>query len=151
MKLERLIAEQLATPHKRGPQGQNACTVAANIMFTSGGENRSGPECILCSKKVNALLEANGPIHDLQPACMRRIVDACNVQRPACYAHERSSQEQNACTAAINVLFASGENVILCSQEENALGVNGPISAAVSVRPRPVWPAATAQSPRSTG
>ena len=46
-KLGRLIAEQLAlhaTPHGRGSQGQNACTVAVNVMFTSGArESFGGP------------------------------------------------------------------------------------------------------------
>src|SRR5258708_11139337 len=72
----------------------------------------------LLAKSVR-LLEANGPVHDLQPAC------ACagfwmqaTLQRPACHASwEGFSDAQPLSTS----LFTSGENVILCSQEVNAL------------------------------
>ena len=75
------------------------------------------------SQKVIALWEANGPIPDLQPACLHAagfwMHATCSVLHAT--PPGRSSPGQNASTAAIHVLFPSGENVLLCSQEGNAL------------------------------
>ena len=73
MNLELLIAEQLALhamSHGARFSGHNACTAAVNVLLTSGWrESFGGPNLTLCLQKVNASLEANGPISAVAVLC----------------------------------------------------------------------------------
>src|SRR5260370_6874337 len=86
---------------------------------------------------------------------MSRLVQAtCSVLQAT--PHVRGSEGQNACTAAINVRFISGERESFgCHSRlaggERLIEANGPISAPASVPPPPARPPSTPQPPRSPG
>ena len=149
-----LIIGQLGM-HATWHSGEIGCTIRVSFMLTSRGrESFGGPDCVLCWQKVNALLRggrSDSRLDSLLACAGFCMHEPCSVLHTT--PHGTTSQRQNACTAAINI--QNGQRivagVIFCSQEVNAFEANGPISAPAFVRLRLARPAATAQSPRSTG